>query len=69
MKALWAAARCVEIDAGVRLPSFLCTSPGRLSELAVLEHDFHRPPDWTQEQRDATFWRSVRWALTGPGTG
>lgn len=33
VKALWAAARAVEIDAGVRLSDFLCTSPSRLREL------------------------------------
>ena len=30
VKAIWAAARAVEIDAGVHLPEFLCTSPAKL---------------------------------------
>ena len=30
VKAIWAAARAVEIDAGVQLPEFLCTSPAKL---------------------------------------
>ena len=30
VKAVWAAARTVEIDAGVQLPEFLCTSPAKL---------------------------------------
>ncbi|WP_158931460.1 hypothetical protein [Acidisphaera sp. S103] len=30
VKALWTAARAVEIDAGVHLPEFLCTSPAKL---------------------------------------
>ena len=34
VKAIWAAARSIEIDAGVKLPAFLCTSPARLGELA-----------------------------------
>ena len=33
VKAIWAAARSVELDTGVRLPAFLCTSPARLPEL------------------------------------
>jgi len=33
VKALWQAARRVELDPGVFLPAFLCTSPGRLPEL------------------------------------
>lgn len=33
IKAIWAAARAVEIDAGVRLPEFLCTSPAKLGGL------------------------------------
>lgn len=33
VKAIWAAARDVEIDDGVRLTGFLCTSPARLGEL------------------------------------
>lgn len=33
VKAIWTAARPIEIDSGVRLPEFLCTSPGRLGEL------------------------------------
>lgn len=33
IKAIWRAARNVEIDQGVRLSEFLCTSPGRLEEL------------------------------------
>src|SRR4051812_1252066 len=32
-KAIWAAARPIEIDAGVRLAEFFCTSPARLGEL------------------------------------
>ena len=32
-KAIWAAARPIEIDAGVRLTEFFCTSPARLGEL------------------------------------
>lgn len=35
IKAIWAAARSVEIDAGVPLTGFLCTSPGRLGELVA----------------------------------
>jgi hypothetical protein len=30
VKAIWTAARAVEIDAGVHLPEFLCTSPAKL---------------------------------------
>ena len=30
VKAIWTAARAVEIDAGVRLPEYLCTSPAKL---------------------------------------
>ena len=30
VKAVWAAARAIEIDAGVQLPEFLCTSPAKL---------------------------------------
>ncbi len=30
VKAIWTAARTVEIDAGVQLPEFLCTSPAKL---------------------------------------
>ena len=33
VKALWQAARRIELDPGVFLPAFLCTSPGRLPEL------------------------------------
>ena len=33
IKAIWTAARPVELDAGVLLPEFLCTSPARLGEL------------------------------------
>jgi hypothetical protein len=35
VKAIWAAARTVEIDVGVHLPEFLCTSPAKLG--GVLE--------------------------------
>jgi hypothetical protein len=35
VKAIWIAARAVQIDAGVHLPEFLCTSPAKLG--AVLE--------------------------------
>lgn len=35
VKAIWTAARAVEIDAGVHLPEFLCTSPAKLG--AVLD--------------------------------
>ena len=33
IKAIWAAARSIEIDAGVQLPEFLCTSPAKLGDL------------------------------------
>ena len=32
----------------------------------VVQHDFHLPPGWDQDRRDARFWREVRWAVTGP---
>ncbi len=35
VKAIWTAARSVEIDTGVRLTSFLCTSPARLPQLVA----------------------------------
>jgi len=35
IKALWAAAKSIEIDAGVPLPAFFCTSPARLGELVA----------------------------------
>ncbi len=34
-----------------------------LSGAAVVEHDFHNPPDRSQVQRDRTFWLGARWAL------
>ena len=34
IKAIWAAARSIEIDTGVHLPEFLCTSPAKLGDLA-----------------------------------
>ena len=37
-----------------------------LSDAEVIEHDFYRPKDKTQYERDTAFWRRVRWALTGP---
>ncbi len=33
---------------------------------AVIEHDFCRPPERTQDDRDRRFWRECRWAITGP---
>ena len=33
IKAVWGAARKVSLDAGVALPQFFCTSPGRIDEL------------------------------------
>jgi hypothetical protein len=33
IKAVWGAARKVNLDADVPLPQFLCTSPGRMGEL------------------------------------
>ncbi len=33
IKAIWTAARAVQIDAGVSLPAFLCTSPAKLGGL------------------------------------
>ena len=33
IKAIWAAARAIEVDAGVPLPSVLCTSPAKLGDL------------------------------------
>ena len=35
VKAIWSAAKRIEIDAGVHLPEFLCTSPARLGELVA----------------------------------
>ena len=32
----------------------------------VLEHDFCRPAEWLQEQRDTEFWRACQRALAGP---
>ena len=40
-KAIWAAARPIEIDAGVRLTEFFCTSPARLGELKQRLEDAH----------------------------
>ncbi len=34
-----------------------------LGGAAVVEHDFHNPPDRSQVQRDRTFWLGARWAL------
>ncbi len=34
-----------------------------LGGAAVVEHDFHYPPDRSQVQRDRTFWLKARWAL------
>ncbi|MBO0711994.1 MAG: hypothetical protein J2P47_12025, partial [Acetobacteraceae bacterium] len=31
----------------------------------VVEHDFCRPKDWTQEERDRAFWRNCRQMLSG----
>ncbi len=35
VKAIWSAAKRIEIDSGVSLPEFLCTSPARLGELVA----------------------------------
>ncbi len=35
VKALWQAAKAVELDGGTTLPDFFCTSPARLGELVV----------------------------------
>ena len=34
-------------------------------DVPVIEHDFCRPKDWTQEERDRVFWRSCRQMLRG----
>lgn len=31
----------------------------------VVEHDFYRPGDWSQKDRNETFWQDVRRAVTG----
>jgi hypothetical protein len=59
--------RCVVVETmGFDLPAYrarkarLHPAMSRLCRDApVIEHDFCRPKDWTQEERDRVFWRNV----------
>jgi len=65
VKAIWAAARAIEIDAGVHLPEFLCTSPARLGDL-IARLEAASPKRFTRTRPHGVL--IIRAAAIGGGT-